>query len=76
MGENRWAIRSSEKAGLVVEGTLRKAVRFQRRLVVEKGMAILREDWEVLVYRVLQTKPFEVVFNELTCHTRSKETNG
>ncbi len=42
---NKRAIRSYEKAGLTVEGTLRKATRYQGELADEVIMAILREEW-------------------------------
>ena len=45
---NQHAIRSYEKAGMVIEGTLRKSWRFQGKLVDEYVMSILREEWEVL----------------------------
>jgi RimJ/RimL family protein N-acetyltransferase len=44
--ENRRAIRSYEKAGMVPEGTLRKARRYQGRLVDKLLMSMLREEWK------------------------------
>ncbi|NIV14318.1 MAG: GNAT family N-acetyltransferase, partial [Aliifodinibius sp.] len=44
--KNQRAIRSYEKAGMVGEATLRKAWRFQGKLVGQYVMSILREEWE------------------------------
>ena len=46
--ENKRAIRSYEKAGMVVEGVLRNAFRFQGKMVDELLMSMLREEWEAL----------------------------
>lgn len=48
---NKRAIRSYEKAGMVVEGTLRKAWRHQGKLVDKVMMSILRGEWEALARR-------------------------
>jgi RimJ/RimL family protein N-acetyltransferase len=42
---NRAAVRSYEKAGMSVEGTLRKSTLFRGELVDDLVMAILREEW-------------------------------
>lgn len=46
--ENEAAVRSYEKAGMTVEGTLRKSTRYQGKLVDDLLFAILREEWENL----------------------------
>lgn len=43
---NKRAIRSYEKAGMSLEGTLRKSKRFRGKLVDDVVMAILREEWK------------------------------
>ena len=45
---NKGAIRSYEKAGMIVEGTLRKAERYNGKLVDQLLMSILRDEWEGL----------------------------
>lgn len=49
--QNKRAIRSYEKAGMVPEGILRKAWRFQGKLVDKLLMSMLREEWETLERR-------------------------
>lgn len=43
--DNAIAVRSYEKVGMVVEGTLRKAVLYRGRMVDKLLMSILREEW-------------------------------
>ena len=45
---NKRAVRSYEKGGMVVEGTLRKSTRYRGELVDDVVMSILREEWEGL----------------------------
>jgi RimJ/RimL family protein N-acetyltransferase len=45
---SKGAVRSYEKAGMIVEGTLRKAERYRGKLVDQLLMSILRDEWEGL----------------------------
>lgn len=42
---NKGAVRSYEKAGMAVEGTLRKSTRYHGELVDDLMMSILRDEW-------------------------------
>lgn len=53
---NKGAIRSYEKAGMIVEGTLRNAERYNGILVDKLSMSILRDEWEGLA-RIRVEKP-------------------
>jgi RimJ/RimL family protein N-acetyltransferase len=51
---SKGAIRSYEKAGMIVEGTLRKAERYHGKLVDQLVMSILHDEWEGLDRRKVE----------------------
>jgi len=53
--DNKPALRSYEKAGMVYEGSLRNAWRNDGRLVDQTVMSMLREEWEMLDRRKVLT---------------------
>jgi RimJ/RimL family protein N-acetyltransferase len=52
--DNKRAIRSYEKAGMIVEGTLRKSTRYHGELVDDLMMSILRDEWQDLERREVE----------------------
>jgi RimJ/RimL family protein N-acetyltransferase len=52
---SKGAIRCYEKAGMIVEGTLRKSERYHGKLVDQVLMSILRDEWEKLDRNLVET---------------------